>query len=136
MTIGKIAKKTALNVQTIRFYERAGLLEEAKRTPAGYRQFEENTVERIQFIRKAQKIGYSLEEIRELLSLSVSEENPCDRVRLMTEAKIAEVEIVAVESARARARLIAGGDVVPGDILREPIQPVAAKKPAKIEPKW
>ena len=91
MTIGKIAKKTALNVQTIRFYERAGLLEEAKRTPAGYRQFEENTVERIEFIRKAQKIGYSLEEIRELLSLSVSKENPCDRVRLMTEAKIVEI---------------------------------------------
>ncbi len=91
MTIGKIAKKTALNVQTIRFYERAGLLEAAERTPSGYRQFEENTVERIEFIRKAQKIGYSLEEIKELLSLSVSRENPCDTVRLMTEVKIAEV---------------------------------------------
>ena len=91
MTIGKIAKKTALNVQTIRFYERAGLLEAAERTPSGYRQFEENTVERIQFIRKAQKIGYSLEEIRDLLSLRVSEENPCDWVRLMTEVKIAEI---------------------------------------------
>ena len=48
MTIGKIAKKTALNVQTIRFYERAGLLEEARRTPSGYRQFAQNTVQRIE----------------------------------------------------------------------------------------
>ena len=54
----------------------------------------------------------------------------------VSEAKIGEIEIVAVEPSRARARLIAGGDVVPGDILREPIQPVAAKKPGKIEPKW
>ena len=91
MTIGKIAKRTSLNVQTIRFYERAGLLEEAQRTPSGYRQFEENTVERIQFIRKAQKIGYSLEEIKELLFLRVSEESPCDRMRLMTEVKIVEI---------------------------------------------
>ena len=92
MTIGKLARATEENVQTLRFYERAGLLEEPQRTASRYRIYSNDAVDRIRFIRNAQHIGYSLEEIRELLNLRVSDSNPCHRVRELTYAKIAEID--------------------------------------------
>ncbi|NOZ03151.1 MAG: MerR family transcriptional regulator, partial [FCB group bacterium] len=70
-TIGVLAGKTKLNIETIRFYERNKLLPEPKRTPAGYRLYTDEDVNRLHFIMMAKRHGFSLKEIRELLELRV-----------------------------------------------------------------
>ena len=68
MQIGRVAQSTGLSVDTIRFYERESLIPPAKRTDAGYRVYDESTVDRLQLIGRAQSLGFSLQEIRELAS--------------------------------------------------------------------
>lgn len=92
MTIGKLAKKCGVGVETVRFYEREGLIEEPPRRESGYRQYPEETVHRLRFIRKAKKLGFTLKEIRELLELRLDGEQTCDEVRSLAEAKIADIE--------------------------------------------
>ena len=106
MKIGQLAERTDVNVQTVRFYERKGLLEPSGRLDSGYRKFDRQSVDRVRFIRNAQQIGYSLAEIRELLELRVSEENPCSDVRKMTESKIREADekIEALQELRSRLK--------------------------------
>ena len=71
LTIGSLAKRTGVGIQTLRYYERRTLLSPPQRTAAGYRQYPESEVQRIEFIRRAQGLGFTLEEIGELLSLRV-----------------------------------------------------------------
>ena len=71
LTIGGLAKRSGVSVQTLRYYERRTLLSSPKRTPSGYRQYPEDEVQRVEFIRRAQGLGFTLEEIGELLSLRV-----------------------------------------------------------------
>ena len=68
-TIGILAKNTGLNVETVRFYQRRGLLDEPDRPPGGVRHYNDSHTQRIQFIKHGQKLGFSLAEIEELLSL-------------------------------------------------------------------
>ena len=68
-TIGQVAKLAGVGVETVRFYERKGLLEEPERTESGYRQFDENVVNRLLFIRRAKELGFTLNEIKGLLEL-------------------------------------------------------------------
>lgn len=79
-------------METIRFYERGGLLAEPGRLPSGYRQYDDEVVARLPFIQRAKELGFTLGEIKELLSLRVGSEQPCDEVRSRAEAKIAEIE--------------------------------------------
>jgi len=92
MTIGKVAETAGVNVQTIRFYERKGLLPRPRRSSAGYRLYDADSVERIRFVRHAQEIGFSLREIGELLALRIDAVTTCDDVRKRADAKRAEVE--------------------------------------------
>ncbi len=92
MTIGQVAKAAGVGVETIRYYERKGLLPEPPRRPSGYRQYPSTAVRRLTFIRRAKDLGFSLREIRELLDLRVQPEEACGAVRESAEAKIAEVE--------------------------------------------
>ena len=69
LTIGKLASAAGVNTQTIRYYERSGLFPVPARTPSGYRQFGPDELRRLRFIRRAQGLGFSLTEIRELLGL-------------------------------------------------------------------
>jgi MerR family transcriptional regulator, copper efflux regulator len=69
MRIGELAKATAVNVQTLRFYEREGLLPEPSRTSSGYREYRERDVARVRFIRSCQQIGFTLRDVREVLEL-------------------------------------------------------------------
>ena len=89
--IGEVAERGGVNLQTIRYYEREGLLPEPPRLASGYRVFPESTVRRVRFIKRAQEIGFSLREIRELLSLRM--DGPCAEVRSLAEAKIADIEV-------------------------------------------
>ncbi|MFO0799433.1 MAG: heavy metal-responsive transcriptional regulator [Gemmataceae bacterium] len=91
MKIGEVAKRSGTGIETIRFYEREGLLPPPQRRPSGYRQYDEATVERLDYIRRAKELGFTLAEVRELLELS-SAASDCEHVRQRAEAKIADIE--------------------------------------------
>ncbi len=88
LTIGQVAAAAAVNIQTIRYYERRGLFTAPRRTPSGYRQYAEDAVPRLRFIKHAQELGFSLEEIQELLALRVRHGAACDPVARKTRQKI------------------------------------------------
>lgn len=90
--IGSLAREAGVGVETIRFYEREGLIGKPPRTRSGYRQYPADMVERIRFIQRGKDLGFSLAEIRDLLALSVQPGSECEDVRLRAEAKIADVE--------------------------------------------
>jgi MerR family copper efflux transcriptional regulator len=106
LSIGQVARRAGVGVETVRFYEREGLLEEPPRRPSGYRQYSEQVVEQLHFIKRAQKLGFSLKEISELLLLRVDTQTSCDEVKQRTEAKLAEVERKMVELQRMRQALL------------------------------
>jgi Zn(II)-responsive transcriptional regulator len=87
-TIGKLAQLANVNVQTIRFYERKGILPKADRKSSGYRLYTEDDVKRLKFILMSKNHGFSLQEIKELLDLRVDTKNSCDDVRILAEKKI------------------------------------------------
>ncbi len=84
LTIGQLARLAKVNVETIRYYQRIGLLTEPTKPASGYRRYPENTIEKLQFIKRAKLMGFSLQEIAELIELG---ESACDHVRLRAEAK-------------------------------------------------
>ena len=92
LKIGNLANATGVNTQTIRFYERESLLPIPKRSPAGYRLYESIDIDRILFIKQAQRLGFSLSEIRELLNLRVDANRDCTPVRIHTEIKIEQMK--------------------------------------------
>ena len=92
LTIGKVAQRAGVGIDTVRFYERKGLIAEPPRGASGYRQYPEDTVSRIRFIRRAKELGFSLQEIRELLALRVDPEVSSGEVKARAEAKIADID--------------------------------------------
>ncbi len=92
MTTGQLAKKAGVNIQTIRYYERRGLMPKPHRRESGYREYSDEAVKRIQLIRHAKGLGFSLKEIHELLSLSLDPETPCSEVKKRAEAKISDID--------------------------------------------
>ena len=92
LTIGQVATAAAVNIQTIRYYERRGLFAAPRRTASGYRQYAEDAVSRLRFIKHAQELGFSLKEIQELLGLRVRHGAACDAVELKTRKKIELVQ--------------------------------------------
>lgn len=92
LTIGQLAKNAGVNVETIRYYERRRLIPEPPRRESGYRQYTADFVVRIQFIKRAQELGFSLNEIAELLALRIDSETTCSEVRRRAENKIANIE--------------------------------------------
>lgn len=92
LTIGQVAKMGGVNIETIRYYERQGLLPPPPRLESGYRQYPEATVNRVRFIKRAQELGFSLKEVTELLSLRVGPDATCGDVKKMADGKIAEID--------------------------------------------
>lgn len=93
MTIGQVARASGTGVETLRYYERERLLPAPTRRPSGYRVYHPKTVARLRFIRRAKDLGFSLQEIRQLLNLQ--DEAPGDRaeVKTIADRKIAELEM-------------------------------------------
>jgi len=91
LTTGDVAKLAKVGTETIRFYERKGIIEEPPRSQSGYRQYTTTTVQKIQFIKLAQDLGFTLKDIGELLALKVDNFASCSRVKLKTEAKLLEI---------------------------------------------
>lgn len=92
LTTAKPAREGGVNVETIRYYERHGLLPKVPRTASGYRSFSEDHAIRLRFIRRAQELGFTLKEIKELLAIRVKPGSGCADVRRRAEAKIASVD--------------------------------------------
>jgi Hg(II)-responsive transcriptional regulator len=92
LTIGQVAGAAAVNIQTVRYYERRGLLAAPRRTASGYRQYAEDAVSRLRFIKHAQELGFSLKEVQELLGLRVRHRAACDAVERKTREKIEIVQ--------------------------------------------
>ena len=102
LTIGHLAKRANVNLETIRYYERRGLIPKPLRNKSGYRQYSQDDVVRIKFIKRAQALGFSLGEIFELLALRMEPGMSCADAKVRVDAKVAEVEnkIVSLEQMR------------------------------------
>ena len=112
----ELAKQSGVNLQTLRYYERQGLLPPPPRTDSGYRAFTPEMVGLIRFIKRAQGLGFTLREIKQLIALREHPDTACAEVRIQTEAKIADVS-EKIKSLRAikreltrLARACAGAD--------------------------
>ena len=105
LTIGKLANAAGVGVETIRFYEREGLLPKPPRKRSGYRQYPPDAVARVMFIRRAKDLGFTLKEITELLELRVDPDKSCADVRALAKAKIVDVEEKMADLARIRGAL-------------------------------
>ncbi len=92
LTIGKLASRGGVNVQTMRYYERSGLLPKPARAASGYRLYTDDAVRRLSFIKQAQLLGVSLSEIQELLSLRMQAGTTCADIRQRARQKIAAVD--------------------------------------------
>ena len=105
LTIGQVAKAAHVNVETLRYYERRGLVLEPPRGPSLYRHYPEDTVPRVQFVKHAQELGFSLREIRGLLSLRATPKARCADVRRRAEIKIGEIETKIARCGPCEVRL-------------------------------
>jgi len=92
ITIGRLAKAVGVNVETVRYYERRHLLAPTARMPSGYRLYGDEAVRRLCFIKNAQTLGFTLQEIAELLNLRVNSVARCGDVQRRAQAKLAQVE--------------------------------------------
>ena len=113
LTIGQVAKAAKVHVETLRYYERRGLVPKPPRSPSLYRCYPPDTVPRVHFVKHAQELGFSLREIRELLSLRAAPKARCGDVKRRAEAKIGDIEakIRALRGMRrALARLVSQCD--------------------------
>jgi DNA-binding transcriptional MerR regulator len=92
LLIGDVAERAGVPTPTIRYYESIGLLKPAPRSSAGYRRYSEQTVEELRFIKKAQALGFSLEEVGQILALSRSGKVPCSQVLSIAHGHLAAVD--------------------------------------------
>ena len=103
LSIGALARDTGAGVQTLRYYERRGLLTPVSRSPTGYRRFALSDVQRVRFVKHAQTLGFTLDEIRELLALRIKNGRRCETVRraaLSTRERVQE-RLVALQRMRS-----------------------------------
>ena len=107
LTIGKLANSAGVNRETVRYYERRRLLPRPARSAAGYRIFSDDAVDRLRFIKHAQALGFTLDEIAELLGLRVGERSSCDEVRSRAQQKLLDVEAKIAALSRIRRALSA-----------------------------
>lgn len=111
LKIGDVARQAELSIDAVRFYEREGLLGRVRRSSAGQRQYDDDTVRRLAFVRRATALGFSLAEVKSLLTLRVSSRMPCERVRDRALTKLADIDrrIAELQDMRgALARLASG----------------------------
>jgi MerR family copper efflux transcriptional regulator len=114
LSIGKVARGSGVAIDTIRFYEREGLLPEPLRRASGYRTYDSSAVQRLRFIRRAKNLGFSLDEIRELLALSQDREHGVEAVKQRATARLADLDRRVRELNRIRRGLRELVDACPG----------------------
>ena len=102
MKIGELAQRTGVAIDTVRYYERQGLLPQPERQPSGYRHYRNDDVTRLRFVRRAKALGFTLEEIRELLALSGRRDDDMGGLKAAAEHKLAVVDAKLAELTRIR----------------------------------
>jgi MerR family copper efflux transcriptional regulator len=105
ITIGRLAKQAGVNIDTIRYYERHGLLPEPARRASGYREYTATDLDRLRFVRRAKELGFTLSEISELLSLTAERGNDMRGVKRKAEQRLEHVEHKIKELQRVRRGL-------------------------------
>ncbi len=105
MRIGELAKSAGVTPDTVRYYEREGLLAPPPRTPSGYRDYGPEALDDLRFVKKAQAMGLKLTDVREVLEISSGGRQPCEHVRATVSARLAEVETRLRELRALRATL-------------------------------
>lgn len=105
LTIGKLAKQMGIGVETLRYYERRGLVEPQRRTSSGYRLYDHGAHQRLRFIRRAQTLGFSLDEVSELLSLSDRPGESAAEVKQLAREKIMDIEMRIRDLERMKSAL-------------------------------
>lgn len=107
MHIGQVARRAGVPAHTIRFYEDRRLITKPARSQAGYRLYQEHVIDELGFIRRAQRLGFSLDEVGELLSLSRGGQTPCAKIAALCAAHLEEIERQMAELRSFRRSLIA-----------------------------
>ncbi len=92
LKIGEVAKRTGIGVETLRFYERSGLLSRPARTEGGYRLYDSEALDTLEFIKRAQTLGFTLDEIKRIITESQAGQSPCDEVREIVRQRLAELD--------------------------------------------
>ena len=113
LTVSKLAEQVGTSADTVRYYERIGLLPETERSPSGYRLYGDEAVERLRFIKRAQRFGLRLEAIAELLDVRQRGLCPCGHTRRMLEERVAELDEEMSSLARLRADIATMIDELP-----------------------
>lgn len=106
LTVSQLAEGAGLSADTVRYYERAGLLPAPERSPAGYRLYDEDMVARLRFIKGAQRIGLRLRQIRELLEVKDRGLCPCGHTEALLGKRIAEIDREVAELRDVRRELL------------------------------
>ncbi|UHQ21427.1 heavy metal-responsive transcriptional regulator [Lysobacter sp. 5GHs7-4] len=114
MQIGQLAKRAGVPIDTVRYYERNGILPAPERQASGYRAYDERDVERLRFLRRAKALGFTLVEIRDLLALSASRGDDMAGLKATASEKLADVERKLAELGRIRDGLSALIEACPG----------------------
>ena len=114
LSIGEVARQASLSIDTIRYYEKAGLIPPPQRRDSGYRVYTGEIVRRLRFIRRAKELGFTLAEIAELLALSAQGERDMQAMKSAAQAKLAVVEDKLRELQRIRAGLHQLVEACPG----------------------
>jgi MerR family transcriptional regulator, copper efflux regulator len=105
LTIGTVAKRAGVPIDTIRYYEREGLLPEPLRRASGYRSYNDSAVSRLRFIRRAKDLGFTLDEIRDLLALSADRHRGVKAVRERAQQRLERIDARIAELTRIRKGL-------------------------------
>lgn len=120
LKIGQLAKLARVSIDTVRYYERRGLMPTPPRSDSGYRLYSEEDARRLRFIKRAQELGFSLKEVLDLLTLRVDSRTTCRDVKERVDAKVVAVdekieELVAFRRALTRLSVACDGDAVPAE---------------------
>ncbi|MGH3812713.1 MAG: heavy metal-responsive transcriptional regulator [Pseudonocardiaceae bacterium] len=106
MRIGELADAVGINPKTVRYYESIGVLPEPRRTPSGYRDYDDADVDRLTFIRTAQRLGITLNEVREILAFRERGEQPCAYVREVLDTQVWQIDRRICELRDMRRQLV------------------------------
>jgi MerR family transcriptional regulator, mercuric resistance operon regulatory protein len=134
LSIGEAARQSGVNIETIRFYERGGLLEAPPRTTGGHRVYDRPRIKRLAFVRRGRELGFTLDEIRGLLALADERETSCAQVEVLARVHLDEIRGRMADLARMESVLAAmigrcAGGTVPDCPILETLFDGAPPKP-------
>ena len=106
LKIGEVAKASGVGIETLRFYEKSGLLDQPSRTDSGYRLYDAEVLDRLDFIKRAQVLGFSLDEIKRIIADRRAGQSPCAEVREIVRQRLADLDSRMREMKRYRKELV------------------------------